>query len=179
MIDDVQQPPTEVDATAHEKEAIEPPPDPAKLDRDAMVGLMRRYRVARRAREEAEANGAAYVAQVREEVKQDLQPMKEQEERLREAMLVFVNEYNAGASFRVPGLGSAHTQKRTVTKINDQELLVAHLEEREPETLASLYDKKISDSRAKKLAQARRQEAGEILPGTETAEKETLVVKFT
>lgn len=177
MIHDHRQSPTETDAVGDENEPTESPL--ASPDRDAMVSLMRRYRAAKRAREEAEANGAAYLAQVREEVKQDLQPMKEQEERLREAMLVFVREYNAGASFRVPGLGSAHIQKRTVTEISDREVLVAHLEDREPETLAEIYDRKISDSRAKKLAQTRLQEAGEVLPGTETAEKETLVVTFT
>lgn len=174
MIHDTRQSPTETDAAGHENEPIVEPP----LDRDAMVGLMRRYRAAKRGREEAEANGAAYLAQVREEIKQDLQPMKEKEERLREAMLVFVREHNEGASFRVPGLGSAHTQKRTVTEISDRDILIAHLEQHEPEALANLYDRKVSDSRAKKLVQARLQEDGEVLPGTETAEKETLVVKF-
>ena len=178
MIQGNRQPPVETDVVGHENDPIEPPPIEPPLDRDAMVGLMRRYRAARRAREEAEANGAAYVAQVREEVKQDLQPMKEQEERLREAMLVFVREYNAGASFRVPGLGSAHTQKRTVTEISDRELLVTHLEQHEPQALVGLYDRKISDSRTKQLVQTRLQEGGEVLPGTETDEKETLVVKF-
>lgn len=174
MIHDHQKSPTEADEVGHENQPIESPPD-----RDAMVGLMRRYHATKRAREEAEANGAAYFAQVREEIAQDLRQMKEREEQLRETMLIFVSEHNEGAAFKVPGLGTAHTQKRTDTEIHDQELLVSHLEKREPETLAGLYDHKISNSRAKKLARTRRQEIGEILPGTETTEREIIVVKFT
>jgi hypothetical protein len=148
------------------------------FDRDAMVGLMRRYRRARQEREEAEANGAAYVAQVREEVKQDLAPVKEHEERLRDAMLVFVREHNGGASFRVPGLGTAHTQSRCTTEILDRGELVRHLEAYDPDALAAIYDAKLNDSRAKKLALARATEDGEVLPGTDTQKRETLVVKL-
>ena len=143
-----------------------------------MIGLMRGYREARREREEAEENGAAYVAQVREEVKQDLAPMREREERLREAMLVFVREHNGGSSFRVPGLGTAHKQRRTNTTIADPGALVAHLEANDPEALEALYDRKLNEGRAKKLAEASAKEDGELLPGAETEERESLVVKF-
>ena len=160
---------TSADGGAH----VEVPPD-----RDAMVGLMRRYRRARQEREEAEANGAAYVAQVRKGVKQYIAPMKEHEERLRGAMLVFVREHNGGGSFRVPGLGVAHTQARTTTEILDREELVRHLEAHDPDALAALYDAKLNDSRAKKLALARAAEDGEVLPGTDTRRRETLVVKL-
>ena len=149
------------------------------LDRDAIVGLMRRHRRARQEREEAEANVAAYVAQeVREEVKQDLATMKEHEERLRDAMLVFVREHNGGASFRVPGLGTAHKQSRCITEILDRGELVRHLEAHDPDALAALYDAKLNDSRAKKLALARATGDGEVLPGTDTQKRETLVVKL-
>ena len=151
---------------------------PAPPDRDAMIGLMRGYREAKREREAAEENGAAYVAQVREEVKRDLAPMREREERLREAMLVFVRERNGGSSFRVPGLGTAHTQRRTSTTIADPEALVAHLETNDPEALEALYDRKFNEGRAKKLAETSMKEDGELLPGAETEERESLVVKF-
>ncbi len=66
--------------------------------------------------------------------------MKEHEERLREAMLVFVVEHNGSASLCVPGLGIAHTRARATTEILDREALVAHLEAHDPEALAALYD---------------------------------------
>ena len=156
----------------------EVPEVPTPPDRDAMIGLMRGYREARREREEAEENGAAYVAQVREEVKRDLAPMREREERLRGAMLVFVREHNGGAPFRVPGLGTAHTQRHTATTINDPEALVEHLKRNDPEALVGLYDRKLNEGRAKKLAEASAKEDGELLPGAETEERESLVVKF-
>ncbi|HEV2092565.1 MAG TPA: hypothetical protein VGR18_05300 [Rubrobacter sp.] len=104
--------------------------------------------------------------------------MKAHEERLREAMLVFVREHTGGASLRVPGLGTAHTQARATTEILDGEALVAHLEAHDAEALAALYATKINDSRAKKLALSRTSEDGELLPGTETHKGETVVLKL-
>ena len=63
---------------------------------------------------------------------------------------------------------TAHTRSRTTTEILDREELFRHLEARDPDALAALYDAKLNDARAKKLALARAAEDGEVLPGTDT-----------
>ena len=162
---------TSADGGAH----VEVPPD-----RDAMVGLMRRYRRARQEREEAEANGAAYVAQVREEIKQDIAPMKEHEERLRGAMLVFVREHNGGGSFRVPGLGCAYLSTRRTVSIDDEKAFVERYTEAfGRESLERLYHPpKLNLALAKKEATRIIEEDGEILGGVGRTKSVSLSVKF-
>jgi len=140
-----------------------------------MVSQMRRYRSLKKARVQQKERAREYLDQVKAEIDADMRPIEEQIEHSRLSMLAFISEVNAGRKFRVPGLGTAFTQHRISVKIEDEETFTASLDDAER---AQVFEIKLNPSRAKALVQGSYEGDGEIRPGCEVEEKETLAVKL-
>lgn len=149
----------------------------APEDRNAMIALMRRYRAAKQQLEEEEDNGRAYVQLVQDEVKESLRPLKEELERIRRSMDVFVRERNGGKSFSVPALGTAYTQNRLVSKIVDPDEFLKVIARADPEKADELCDRKLNASRARKEAERAFKEDGERVAGADVEQVTVLCFK--
>ncbi len=140
-----------------------------------MIAWMRRYKALKKTREQQKERAREYLDQVKAEIDADMRPIEEEIEHARLSMLAFISEVNAGRKFRVPGLGTAFTQHRISVKIEDEETFTASLDDAER---AQVFEIKLNPSRAKALVQGSYEGDGEIRPGCEVEEKETLAVKL-
>lgn len=143
---------------------------------DEMIRELRSLKARQAELDEAKERGRAYVEQVREAVAQDLRPLEEAVEAARWNVEVLIRDHNGGQKFRVPGLGTAYLQRRRAFKVVDPEALARSVGEAERQRL---YDPpKINTGRAKSFAQSVFNEDGQILPGVETEEVESLSIRF-
>ncbi len=139
-----------------------------------MVAQMRRYKALKTAREQQKERAREYLDQVKAEIEADMRPIEEDIEHARLSMLAFITQ-NGGRKFRVPGLGTAFTQHRVSVKIEDEQAFTASLDDAER---AQVFEIKLNPSRAKALVQGSYEGDGEIRPGCEVEEKDTLAVKL-
>ncbi len=158
------------------EEMIQGPESTEIHSSEQMIENLRRYRALKRELEEEKERARAYLEQVRAEIEQDLAPLEEHIERLRESMSRYITVHNGGEKFKVPGLATAYTQKRLSVEIADEEAFAASLDEQSRE---EVYEKKLSQSRAKKLARVAYEADGEILSGCEVEQSESLGVRLT
>lgn len=149
------------------------------VSEDALIAMMRRLAEAKRHLEEQKARAAKYLEQIKTEIAEDLAPMEREIEWTRRAIRAYLIEERGGESFKVPGLGSAGITRRRQTKIVDAEAFVKSVRDANPDALASLYDEpKLSLTKSKKYAESVLHEVGEIIPGTDTEEIQTLQVRL-
>lgn len=147
---------------------------------DVLISMMRRLAEAKKHQEEQKSRANRYLEQIRTEIAEDLAPLEEEIERARQSIRAYLIEERGGESFRVPGLGSAGIQHRRQTRIVDEEKFVVEIRTNySEEDAASVYDEpRFNAGRAKKLAESILKEYGEILPGTESEEIQTLTVRL-
>ena len=145
-----------LDAQVPEETAGAPAEVPA--DDAAMIMAMRSYREAKAELDQRKERAAAYLDQVKRQIEADLAAGEEHLERLRSSMLAFLTGHNGGKKFSVPGLGCATTATRTSVRISDEKRFLASLT---PEQRDSLFELKLSNSRARAAAKAAFEEDGE------------------
>lgn len=150
------------------------------VSEDTLIAMMRRLAEAKKHHEEQKARAAKYLEQIRAEIAEDLAPMEREIEWTRQAIRAYLIEERGGESFKVPGLGSAGITRRRQTKIVDEEKFIAEVQTQfSEEDAASVYDEpRFNQSKAKKLAEDLLREYGEILPGVESEEVQTLTVRL-
>lgn len=122
---------------------------------------------------EEEERAKEYLAQCKAEVEQDLEPRRKAVEKLEEMLIIFLNEENGGEKYRVPGLGTVFTTHRTTPKIVDEDALAEAIEKRNPLKYSTITRTVIDRQKAQKYAKEILEE-GEVLPGIEVTETESL-----
>lgn len=146
-----------------------------------MIGSMKRYRAAKERLEEQAEIGRQYVESVKADVEQDLEPLRREVEAARSSIEAFIREENGGEKFKVPGLGTAFLSKRRkVCVVDEGEFLKAYRQREaeggDPERY--LYEYKLVPARVKTAAERVLEEDGEIPPGVEAEQVETLSVRL-
>ncbi len=160
----------------HAPSKEDPSGEPEQLGSEPeMIAQMKRYRALKQAQESQKQRAKEYLEQVKAEIEEDMRPLEEQIEAARRSMLAFLTEHNGSNKFRVPGLGTAFTQHRVSVKIEDETAFDASLNDAER---AQVFESKLNQSRAKALVAGSYEDDGEIRPGCEVEEKETLAGKL-
>lgn len=148
-------------------------------EQEAMIESMRRYRAVKAELEEQAARGKEYIEQVKEEVAADLWPLEEELERLKDSMQTFIREERAGEKFRVPGLGTVFITVRRRTTVAQEGAFAAwatkHLSD---EDLDCVFPRTFKKAAANTIAAGHLQKTGELLPGVEHEETESLSVRL-
>lgn len=143
------------------------------------IQQLERYRKAKDALEEQEQRGRAYMEKVKADVEQDLAPLREEVEESRRSLEAFVREENGGEKFKCPGLGTAYLTRKRQTKIVDEDAFEEAIRaDLDPDDVDALFDHRLNLSRAKKAAEELIEQTGEIAPGVESEEVETLNVRL-
>ncbi len=143
------------------------------------INQLERYRAAKEALEEQEQRGKAYLEMVKANVEQDLAPLREEVEASRQSIEAYVREENGGEKFKVPGLGTAYFSRKRQTKIVDQEALLESAHSYYGGEIGFLYDEPMPNRAAcKKFAESWLNDVGELVPGVESEEVETLNVRL-
>ena len=156
---------------------------PTLVTTDDMITLMLRYETAKTALEQDQEIGRRVMERVRANVDADLEPRRREIEDCRRSMEAYIHQ-NGGAKFKAPGLGSAYLSKRKNVRVVDEEAFenwFDALDEESEEWLdisQLLFPTKFSVAGAKKLAEQEIKESGEVLPGIEYEEVETLNVRL-
>ena len=156
---------------------------PTLVTTDDMITLMLRYETAKTDLEQDQEIGRRVIERVRANVDADLEPRRREIEDCRRSMEAYIHQ-NGGAKFKAPGLGSAYLSKRKSIRVVDEnsfETWIESLDETDPrwdEVHQAVYPAKFSAAGAKKLAEQEIKESGEVLPGIEYEEVETLNVRL-
>lgn len=145
--------------------------------RNTLMQTLEQLSEVRAEREEAERAATEYLNHVRAKVEADLSGIREREEELRLALQHGILEHNNGKTFKVPGLGSATITRRKNLTVTDEEVFLTEYAERNG-GVEDLYDHRLSRTRVKEAAKRALNEDGELLPGIEQTETDTLSVRF-
>lgn len=144
-------------------------------EHETMITNMRLYAGRKAQLEEQRGRAKAYLQQVKDDIEEDLASLEAHLDSLKESMTIFVREHNAGKRFRVPGLGTAYLQKRGVVNIADEDKFQSALNDTERE---DIYEHRFVLSRARRIAERRIKEHGEVLPGVQYETSETLSIRL-
>ena len=156
---------------------------PTLVTTDDMIALMLRYQSAKDALEQEQEIGRRVIEKVRANVETDLEPRRREIEDCRRSIEAYIRQNN-GAKFKAPGLGSAYFSKRKSVMVRDPDAFedwFNGLNDQSPEwdrINQLLFPVKFSVTGAKKLAEEEIKESGEVLPGVEYEEVETLNVRL-
>ena len=145
---------------------------------DDMIATMLRLQNAKDALEREEEIGKRVIEQVRANIEADLAPRRQEIEDCRRSIEAFIRQ-NGYPTFKAPGLGTAYIASRRQTRVVDLEAFRVHLRSESPEDLATLYNEPVlNKTRCKKFAENVMKETGELMPGVESEEVETLTVRL-
>lgn len=155
-------------------------PSPVEKRRNASgIQQLERYRKAKEALEEQDQRAKAYLEMTRANVEQDLAPLREEVEAARASIEAFVREENGGEKYKVPGLGTAYLSSRRQTKVLDLQAFLEAVHDYTGGQVEQLYDDPKPNSAAcKKYAESWLSDEGELLPGVESEEVQTLNVRL-
>ncbi len=151
--------------------------DSLPIDTTQVVRWMKELREAREELEENTERGKEYLRQCKEEVYDDLDLQQQHVEKLEQMLTIFINEEHGGAKYKVPGIGTVFTTKRRTPKIIDEEQLIESIEARNPLKLITMTSTKLDRAKAQKYANEHMKETGEVLPGIEITETESLSLR--
>lgn len=135
-----------------------------------MIRWFKEYRDVRDELEDAEEKGKEYLRQCKEEVEADLEPLRQRAQKLDEMLTIFLNTENAGEKYKVPGIGTVYITRRRQLNINDEDTFLSNV----PECDRHKVEKTVLDKAEARKYLNRALLEGEVLPGTELEEKETL-----
>lgn len=146
---------------------------------EAMISNLRAFRRVKARLEEQRERGRMLLAQIEAEIAQDLAPLEREMEALRVSMQTYIAGHNGGEKFKVPGLGTAYIQSRRRVRIVDMEAFLNAVHAYTGGRVDHLYDEpKPNAAACKKYAENWVSDEGEILPGVESEETETLSVRL-
>lgn len=144
------------------------------VERKDVIGWLKNLREAREELEEAEADAKEYRKQVSAEIEADLEPMRALVGKLQDMLLLYIKHENDGKKIKVPGLGTATIRHDKRAKIVDEDAFFAWASEQDSFDLDQYFPRKIATGHANALARDTLNGYGELLPGVEVEDKETI-----
>lgn len=144
---------------------------------EAMIEGMASLAEAKRMLSEREGRAKKHLEMVKHNIVEDLAPLREEVEALKESLRNFITEENGGKAFNVPGLGTAYVQKRSKVQITDEEEFAEYFQGQDSEVRSMVSDPaKFNRAKARQYALGLA-ESGEMVPGSELIEQASLVFR--